>query len=266
MNNTRGARAPLSQAIAQPTAVQAGMHTDTLLSLHSAVQQQTKVLQAIESHLRRQVALLTQLVAANQMTEPNYRRPMAQYRTFDWTGIGAVVVEADNYGPTIVEWGGHQWLRRNASDRKFGTAVWFSRHAGGSGYYTLIKFVEKLEVEAMDGRIAERIGDVPAPAPQPQAGVVIEKDWYADAVTSTDELIFDTAVLRHRSNYFGDAEQVKRAREHICGQWNPAKAKVAADALVCYADAILKYREAGSVSAEDSKTAVAKAKRVYEET
>lgn len=247
------------------------------MSAQTPASTEARTLASIESLLKREVALLTQLVGASQMVEPNYRRPLQQLRTFGWASIGATVLESDEYGPTCIEWGGHWWLRRNAADKKFGMAVWYSRHAGGSGdnatYYTLIKFTQKMEAEPMDGRVAEVI-----PASRPAAVVTAvpvlkvtgspdTKDWYADALTCRDALSFDTAVQRHREGYYTGSQQVATAREWICGPWqaDPAYAKAAADALVTYADEITAYRQGGAVTQEQSKTAVAKAKNKFQE-
>jgi hypothetical protein len=78
-------------------------------------------LQAVESHLRQ--------IAVSSNPAPNYQRPLNEYLTFDWTSIGATVLNRDGDGVTAVEWNGQVFTRRSPNN-KFDAAVWFSRHLG----------------------------------------------------------------------------------------------------------------------------------------
>jgi hypothetical protein len=121
------------------------------------MQKQTRLLEEYGRLIRQLVGTVTQIRSAMQLTSPNYRYPLRDYRLFDWERIGAEVISHDDFGPTAVEWGGFRWLRRNANDKK-GTAVWFSRHTEGSGdnasYATLVKFTGDDEVERIPDAIA----------------------------------------------------------------------------------------------------------------
>jgi hypothetical protein len=78
-------------------------------------------LQGVESHLRQ--------MALSSNPAPNYQRPLSEYPTFDWSSIGAIVLNRDDDGVTAVEWNGQVFTRRSPSN-KFAEAVWFSRHLG----------------------------------------------------------------------------------------------------------------------------------------
>ena len=49
-------------------------------------------LQGVESHLRQ--------IAVSSNTAPNYQRPLSEYPTFDWSSIGATVLNRDGDGAT----------------------------------------------------------------------------------------------------------------------------------------------------------------------
>jgi hypothetical protein len=78
-------------------------------------------LQGIESHLRQ--------IALSSNPAPNYQRPLSEYPAFDWSSIGATVLNRDDDGATAVEWNVQVFTRRSPSN-KFDAAVWFSRHLG----------------------------------------------------------------------------------------------------------------------------------------
>jgi hypothetical protein len=78
-------------------------------------------LQSIESHLRQ--------IAVSSNVAPNYQRPLSEYPTFEWSSIGATVLNRDGDGVTAVEWNGQVFMRRSPSN-KFDGAVWYSRHLG----------------------------------------------------------------------------------------------------------------------------------------
>jgi len=78
-------------------------------------------LEGIESHLRQ--------IAVSSNPAPNYQRTLSEYPRFDWSSIGATVLNRDGDGATAVEWNGQVFTRRSPSN-KFAEAVWFSRHLG----------------------------------------------------------------------------------------------------------------------------------------
>ena len=78
-------------------------------------------LEGIESHLRQ--------IAVSSNPAPNYQRTLSEYPRFDWSSIGATVLNRDGDGATAVEWNGQIFTRRSPSN-KFDAAVWFSRHLG----------------------------------------------------------------------------------------------------------------------------------------
>jgi hypothetical protein len=78
-------------------------------------------LEGVESHLRQ--------IAVSSNPAPNYLRPLSEYPTFDWSSIGATVLNRDDDGVTAVEWNGQVFTRRSPSN-KFDGAVWYSRHLG----------------------------------------------------------------------------------------------------------------------------------------
>jgi len=92
----------------------------------------------IEQLMAAQVAVLDRIaraleaIALVQAPAPNYTRPLAAFGTFDFASINALVKAHDASGPTIVEWGGYNWTRRNSVDKKKGNAIWFSRVGGGT--------------------------------------------------------------------------------------------------------------------------------------
>jgi hypothetical protein len=117
---------------------------------------QDEVLQQLKAQTELMRSISQQL-RANAPVSPGYRRPLAEYRAFDWTTIGAVVTKNDGHGPTEVEWMGHRFFRRSVKN-KFEPAIWFSRAIGqsdeGTTYAMLIKFSGKgTEVEPVPAGI-----------------------------------------------------------------------------------------------------------------
>ena len=97
---------------------------------------QTELMRAISRQLR-----------INAPAAPGYRRPLKDYKAFDFSTIGATVTNRDGHGPSEVEWMDHRFTRRVATG-KFGDAIWFSRPVsqsedGGTQYAMLIKFSGK---------------------------------------------------------------------------------------------------------------------------
>lgn len=61
--------------------------------------------------------------------EQNWKRLLTEYKTFNWESIGAIIIEADEHGPTVVEWNMHRYQRRSP-ENKYGADIWYSRAAG----------------------------------------------------------------------------------------------------------------------------------------
>lgn len=231
-----------------------------------------KQFQTLLAELRGIHTTLAAMGRAMKSEAPNYQRPLSAYRIFDWASIGAVVLDGDAGGPSRVEYLGHHFTRRNGAG-KFGEAIWFSRPQGknedGSNKYArLITFKDYSEAEELDGRIemsdeepktkqsngrsAQPVSRINRPAvppttpPPPPAkpattttplaapDPIPQKDWELDAMTSTDPLIFDTAVV-HVISWFKDATQVATARESMFGQWVAAHAPAYLAGLKTYA-------------------------------
>jgi hypothetical protein len=92
--------------------------------------------------LKELLPFLKAIAAANP---PNWQRPLKQYKTFDWSKIGAVVTNQDQVGATHVIWCGHTYVRRSGENKKYGAAIWFSRgngkgEDGEAAYVRLITF------------------------------------------------------------------------------------------------------------------------------
>jgi len=110
-------------------------------------------LQGVESHLRQ--------MALSSNPAPNYQRPLSEYPTFDWSSIGAIVLNRDDDGVTAVEWNGQVFTRRSASN-KFPEAVWYSRHIGqdvdgNRSYVRLITFKVLSDAEPIAAKAKKAI-------------------------------------------------------------------------------------------------------------
>ncbi len=110
-------------------------------------------LQGVESHLRQ--------IAVSSNVAPNYQRPLSEYPTFDWSSIGATVLNRDDDGVTAVEWNGQVFTRRSASN-KFPEAIWYSRHLGqdvdgNKRYVRLITFKVLSDAEPIAAKAKKAI-------------------------------------------------------------------------------------------------------------
>lgn len=88
------------------------------------------------------------LKAIAASSPPNWVRPLSDYQNGWVHKIGAILIASDNYGPTVVLWCGHFYIRRTGSNKQYGAAIWFSRAAGkdsdgDNNYLRLITFKEK---------------------------------------------------------------------------------------------------------------------------
>jgi DdrB-like protein len=110
-------------------------------------------LRSIESHLRQ--------MAISSNPAPNYQRLLSEYPTFDWSSIGATVLNRDGDGATSVEWSGQVFTRRSPSN-KFQCTIWFSRHLGQDSdgnkrYARLITFRDLNDAEPIAAKAKKAI-------------------------------------------------------------------------------------------------------------
>ena len=129
----------------------------------------------IERHLARIEKHLHRIADALDADRPapNYHRPLAAYTGFNWTNIGASILESDDNGASRVIWRQHIYTRR--SNAKYGPGVWFSRGAGRDEdgnvqYARLITFSLKGAVEELPGKVLQALNTATpptAPAPTP---------------------------------------------------------------------------------------------------
>ena len=115
---------------------------------------------ALEHILKNLQAIRLQLMADHV---PSYQYDLSAFPRFDWESIGAVVLERDKCGATVVSWGGHDYIRRSPQN-KFGEAIWFSRctgkdENGENAYQRLITFKrrDRSQVEPLPERVQQRI-------------------------------------------------------------------------------------------------------------
>jgi len=101
---------------------------------------------------------------------PNLVRPLGDYQAFDWSTIGAEIVDADADGPTHISFGGQIWTRRSPIN-KFEPAIWFSRPTGkdADGNTSYVRLVTFREIKAADSLNPKARRDAPAPAQRPPA-------------------------------------------------------------------------------------------------
>jgi len=131
----------------------------------------------LASILERIAAALETLARAGAPAEPNYVKPLAEYRAFDWSSIEATVVQQDADGPTHLEWGGFLWTRRSPAN-KFDPAIWYSRaHGkdadGNNQYLRLISFKPLGDADRVPEKTAAQLAPEQAlkPASSPTGSV-----------------------------------------------------------------------------------------------
>lgn len=80
----------------------------------------------------------------------NFTARMEDFKTFDWSRIGASVVKSDQYGAAIVVYRGREYYRRSP-ENSYTPAIYFSRcigkdSTGKNEYERLITFKRSSEV------------------------------------------------------------------------------------------------------------------------
>jgi DdrB-like protein len=123
-------------------------------ALNELLQMIAESLQAVELRLRE--------MSISSNPAPNYRRPLSDYRDFDWASIGAIVLKEDKDGATEVEWNGQVFTRRSPENH-FDSAVWYSRCVGKDSdgknkYLRLITFKPPSESGPIGAKAKKAIG------------------------------------------------------------------------------------------------------------
>jgi hypothetical protein len=93
---------------------------------------------------------------------PQWHKPIAEFKNFDWTAIGAKVLKSDRDGAAVVEWKSREYIRRSP-ENKFGAAIYFSRSigldptTGKAVYERLITFKPPASVEPISRKAEAEI-------------------------------------------------------------------------------------------------------------
>lgn len=105
------------------------------------------------------------MMATAAAKPPNWKRPLAAYKNGWVTAIAAYEIARDDYGPSVVFWMGHHYVRRCGSNPKYGAAIWFSRAIGKSedgetAYARLITFEDgpPPAAEPLPAYVAQKLG------------------------------------------------------------------------------------------------------------
>lgn len=125
--------------------------------------------------LLNRIATALESIALTNAPAPNFIKPIEAYADFDFTAIGALVRQRDQYGPTDLEWGGYSWTRRSPQN-KFGEAIWYSRPIGKNEdgqvkYARLITFKKFTEAEPLPRKVealVEKKETAPGPVVSPE--------------------------------------------------------------------------------------------------
>ena len=126
----------------------------------SELRKQTQAIEAQTQAIQTQ----TQATQALQLA-PDYSYPFSSYDGFDWSSIGATVVSRDQYGASIVQWAGRQYVRR--SNPKYGKEFWFSVSVDGE-YKRLVTFGKTAEAEPLSNKTVDELERSREAASQPQ--------------------------------------------------------------------------------------------------
>jgi hypothetical protein len=128
---------------------------------------------ALMGALNRIAGALESLARGSEPEALNLVKPIGDFTGFDWSSIGASVVQKDSDGPTHLEHGGYIWTRRSPKN-KFQLAIWFSRGAGKDpegnvNYLRLITFRTIGEADPLPEKAVELLDPVGQPARKPAA-------------------------------------------------------------------------------------------------
>ena len=125
----------------------------------SELRKQTQAIEAQTQAIQSQ----TQATQALQVS-PDYSYPFSAFDGFDWSSIGATVVSRDQYGASVVQWAGRQYIRRSKST--YGKEFWFSVSVDGE-YKRLITFGKTAEVEPLSNKTVDELERARETASQP---------------------------------------------------------------------------------------------------
>lgn len=104
---------------------------------------------------------------------PNYHKPLADYTSFDWSKIGAIVLESDKDGATTVEWKNRSFTRRRGNP-DFDPVIYFSRSTGVDSvtgkrvYEWLITFKEPAKAKRLPDDTKDAMAEAAARKQQQQ--------------------------------------------------------------------------------------------------
>lgn len=131
--------------------------------------------------LTRIADALERVANGGEPTSPDMRRPIEEYKTFDWGAIGASVVNADADGATMVEYAGTLWTRRSPVN-KFEPAIWFSRANGKDAdgavkYLKLITFQSIRDADPLPKKAAELANKAPAAKKEQPSTIALRSEF-----------------------------------------------------------------------------------------
>ncbi len=106
-----------------------------LLAIHQQLETQNHLLERIA------IALENQADATPAKNGSRYIRTINEFKSFEWSSIGAAVLRRDQDGlPDVVRWGERIYQRRAKPEQD--NNVWFSCSLGEGEYDKLITFLE----------------------------------------------------------------------------------------------------------------------------
>jgi hypothetical protein len=119
------------------------------------------VLGRIADALERQNAAAAEAAADDTLTFT-----ISDYKTFDWSSIGATVVQRDADGVSLIRAANGKLAKRRSND-KFGTEIWFSYSTGKSAdgtpqYQRVIEFREIAPPEPLGRKTEQALSKAPA--------------------------------------------------------------------------------------------------------
>jgi len=131
------------------------MNPEQFEKLMQAHREQYKLFKQILISQTEIAAKLEILTSNQQIKDPDYQKPLPEYRDFDWESIGAKAISHDSDGVSAVEWRGRIYKRRSP-ENKFAPAIWFSRH-DGEQYQKLITFKAIEPAEPISRKVLAQI-------------------------------------------------------------------------------------------------------------
>lgn len=114
-----------------------------LIAIYKQLDTQNQLLERIATTLEKQPeATVTQKGS-------RYMRTIDEFKSFDWSSIGATILRSDKDGlPDVVRWGERIYKRRAKPDQD--NNVWFSCSLGEGAYDKLITFLDPGKSKRLD--------------------------------------------------------------------------------------------------------------------